>query len=131
MSDEANSHLDKKLQGVAEEGCVDTRKFEEGTTLWVETMNSVYEIIFKDVIHGIVDIVGGNKFLDPIEVRFNGCTWGGSCLKLGHIGKGMHMEFTYLAGEKTGKVFTTTAIQSAKVVGPNNAWNYELWEEDE
>ena len=45
------------------------------------------------------------------EVRINGCTFGGSMLKMGYLGVGMHMEFVF-----EDKVVTTTSIQSLVIV---------------
>jgi len=131
MSDHIDKELEAKLQSKAEEGCVDTRQFDAGTKLYVETERNVYEILFTEPENGMVMARNGSNWLEEIEVRFNGCTWGGSCLKMGAIGKGMHMEFQYLEGPKGGKVHTTTHVQTCKIVGPNEAWNFELWEDED
>ena len=127
-----SDHIDKKLQAQlnskAEKGCVDTCKFEEGTKLYAETLNNVYEITFVDPTNGIVRVRNGTTYLEEVERRFNGCTWGGSCLKIGHIGKGMHMEFQKL---DDGGTRTTTIVQSCKVVAPDGSWNFELWEDED
>ena len=125
-----SDHIDPKLQEQfkKEKGCVDTRKFEAGTKLYAETKNNVYEITFTDPEHGIVQVRNGTNYLEEVERRFNGCTWGGACLKLGHIGKGMHLEFQKL---DTGGTRTTTAVKSCKVVAPDESWNFELWEDED
>lgn len=126
-----SEHIDKKLQTRAEESCIDTRKFEVGTKLFVETESNVYELTFIDAGAGIVFARNGSNWLEEIEVRFNGCTWGGSCLKMGHIGRGMYMEFQYIEDKKAGGSRKSSAVKSCKVVGPKEAWNFELWEDEE
>jgi hypothetical protein len=130
MSDD--QHIDKALQAKlnsrAEEGCVDTRKFESGTKLYVQTRNNVYEITFTDPKRGIVLVRNGTTYLEEVKRRFNGCTWGGTCLKIGHIGKGMHLEFQKF---DTGDTRTTTSVESCQVVAPDESWGYELWEEED
>ena len=55
------------------------------------------------------------KYLPPdTEVRINGCTFGGSMLKMDYIGVDMHLEFVAL-----GKCVTTSAIESLVVVEQN------------
>ena len=117
-----NDNINKKL--------VDTRKFDDNTKLYIETKRNVYEILFIEPINGIVIAYNCTGWLSGIKVRFNGCTFGGSCLKMGHIGKDMNMEFQYLDGSKVGQIHITTNIQTGKIVGPNNEWNFELWKEN-
>ena len=53
-----------------------------------------------------------SDYLPPdTEVRINGCTFGGSMLKMGYLGVGMHLEFVAL-----GRCITTSAIESIIVV---------------
>ena len=71
-------------------GLIDVDAF---TTLVVRTRNSVYRItILKP--HAREVLVQGGKFF-PVHTRacLNGSTFGGSCLKIGWVGLGLHMEF--------------------------------------
>ncbi len=71
-------------------GLIDVDAF---TTLVVRTDNSVYRItILKP--HAREVLVQGGKFF-PVRTRacLSGSTFGGSCLKMGWVGLGLHLEF--------------------------------------
>ena len=63
------------------------------TTLVVRTDNSVYRITILTP-HAREVLVQGGAFF-PVHTRacLNGSSGGGSCLKLGCIGIGLHLEF--------------------------------------
>ena len=71
-------------------GLIDLDAF---TTLVVRTDNSVYRITILTP-HAREVLVQGGKFF-PARTRacLSGSTFGGSCLKMGWVGLGLHMEF--------------------------------------
>ena len=71
-------------------GLIDVDAF---ATLVVRTDNSVYRITILSP-HAREVLVQGGKFF-PARTRacLNGSTFGGSCLKMGWVGLGLHMEF--------------------------------------
>jgi hypothetical protein len=68
----------------------------EGTVLEVETQHHWYAIVIRG--RG-GDLVSGHpKYCpDPVPVRIEGSTWGGSMLKARIIGRGMQLEFRHPA----------------------------------
>ena len=91
------AHLHRTLDGVTRAasqsdgiGLIDVDAF---TTLVVRTDNSVYRItILKP--HAREILVEGGKFF-PARTRtcLSGSNFGGSCLKIGWVGLGLHLEF--------------------------------------
>ena len=63
------------------------------TTLVVQTDNSVYHITILQPYTREVVVQGGAFFTTRTRARLNGSSFGGSCLKLGWVGVGLHMEF--------------------------------------
>ena len=68
------------------------------TTLLVRTRNSVYRITILTPHRYDVLVYGGTFFAEPTRACLNGSSFGGSCLKLGWVGVGLHLEFH--AGEQ-------------------------------
>ncbi len=82
-----------------------------GSTLEVQTRNTLYRIVKAE--DGTLTIQGHAHFCPtPMPVTISGSTWGGSMLKMGFIGRGMHMEF-YI--EKFGTLASST-IQEVREV---------------
>jgi hypothetical protein len=71
-------------------GLVDVDAF---TTLVVRTDNSVYRITIPRPHAREVLVQGGKFFPERTRACLNGSTFGGSCLKVGWVGLGLHMEF--------------------------------------
>jgi hypothetical protein len=77
--------------GVAGEG-VYLSDLPVGEELEVRTRNRTYRV---------VNLGGGEAWIsghphycpEPVRVKLQGSTWGGSCLRPGYIGVGMHLEF--------------------------------------
>ncbi len=62
-------------------------------TLVVRTRNSVYRItILKPHVRKVV-VQGGQFFPERTRACLSGSTFGGSCLKMGWVGLGLHLEF--------------------------------------
>jgi len=88
FSDEVNGNI---MQSEIEGG-VYLDELCEGAVLEVETQNRWYTIVVRG--HGKELISGHPQYCpNPVPVRIEGSTWGGSMLKLGFIGRGMRLEF--------------------------------------
>jgi len=71
-------------------GLIDVDAF---TTLVVRTDNSVYRITILQPHLREVFVQGGKFFPERTCACLSGSTFGGSCLKIGWVGLGLHMEF--------------------------------------
>ncbi len=71
-------------------GLIDVDAF---TTLVVRTNNSVYRITILTPHLREVLVQGGKFFPERTRACLSGSTFGGSCLKIGWVGLGLHMEF--------------------------------------
>jgi hypothetical protein len=90
LSDEINRNI---IQSEVEGG-VYLCDIPPGTVLEVQTQQRWYTIVNEG--DGEVLISGHPEFCpEPIRVRINGSTWGGSMLKTLYIGRGMHLEFCH------------------------------------
>ncbi len=63
------------------------------TTLVVKTDNSVYQITIVQPYKREVFVQGGAFFPEWTRAYLSGSSFGGSCLKLGWVGIGLHIEF--------------------------------------
>ena len=84
------------------------------TTLLVRTRNSVYRITILTPHRGEVLVQGGTFFPEPTRACLSGSSGGGSCLQLGWVGVGLHLEFH--AGDQwiiTSRVRTIAIERSA------------------
>ena len=75
------------------------------TTLVVKTDNSVYQITIVQPYKREVVVQGGAFFPERTRAYLSGSSFGGSCLKLGWVGVGLHMEF--LAKDRDQWVLTS------------------------
>jgi hypothetical protein len=76
------------------EGGVYLDNLSEGVVLEIETQHHWYTIV--TCARGQALIWGHPKFCpEPVPVRIEGSTWGGSMLKVRFIGRGMHLEFRH------------------------------------
>jgi hypothetical protein len=92
LSDEVNRNI---VQSEIEGG-VYLEGLLEGTVLDVKTQHRCYTIVTCG--RGLVLISGHPEYCPkPVPVRIEGSTWGGSMLKVGFIGRGMHLEFRHPA----------------------------------
>jgi len=90
FSDEVNRNI---VQSEIEGG-VYLDELCEGAVLEVETQHHGYTIVIGG--RGRDLISGHPKYCpDPIPVRIEGSTWGGSMLKARFIGRGMRLEFAH------------------------------------
>ena len=92
LSDRVNGNI---VQSEVEGG-VDLRRLPPGTVLEVQTQNRSYTIVSQG--WGEVLISGHPEYCpDPVRVKINGSTWGGSMIREAWIGRGMRMEFHHPA----------------------------------
>jgi len=94
----ANPHLsedvNRNIIDSEVEGGVYLDDLSEGATLEVETLHHWYTIVHR--ARGEALISGHPKFCpEPVPVRIEGSTWGGSMIKVRFIGRGMHLEFRH------------------------------------
>ena len=76
------------------EGGVYLRDLPLGAVLAIETRNRFYTLV--NLGNEAALISGHPDFCpDPVEVRIQGCSWGGSMLKAKFVGRGMHLEFEH------------------------------------
>ena len=106
--------LDGFLTSVSRAKGIGLRQMDAFTTLLVRTRNSVYRITILTPHRYDVLVYGGTFFAEPTRACLNGSRFGGSCLKLGWVGVGLHLEFH--AGEQwiiTSRVRAVTVEPSA------------------
>ena len=74
------------------EGGVHLQDLAPGTVLEVRTENRAYTILYQGWDQALIS--GHPVFCpEPTPVTIHGSTWGGSMIKSGFIGRGMHLEF--------------------------------------
>ena len=102
-----------KLAGLATEGIF--LKIYPRHWVRVRTRNTQYVLVTwegKVTIQATKSDGSKPKYAaEETETTVHGSTWGGSMLRVGYIGVGMHLEFSY-----GGKTITTSEIESIQVV---------------
>ena len=101
FSDEINRNIVRSEV----EGGVFLKDLPEGSRLGVRTENRAYLIV---TCGGSKALISGHPEFcpDPVMVSIHGSSWGGSMLKMGYIGRGMHLEFRHPAF----RIVTTSPI---------------------
>ena len=85
--------LDGFVEAVSQTGGIGLSEVEAFATLVVRTDNSVYRITILRPHAREVFVQGGAFFPERARACLNGSSFGGSCLKLGWVGLGLHLEF--------------------------------------
>lgn len=107
LSDEINDNISRSEV----EGGARLNDLAVGSRLSVVTRNRTYTIERRP--DGLW-ISGHPKYCpEPVLASIPGSTWGGSMLKMGFVGIGMHLEFRPLTSER---VVTTSEIQDVKEI---------------
>lgn len=76
------------------DGGVHLRDLNADVELEIETENRHYTVVYRG--HDEALICGHPIYCpEPTRVRIAGSNWGGSMLKAGFIGRGMHLEFRH------------------------------------
>ena len=104
LSDEINAKIGESELS----GGVRIRDLPVGSTVKFQTRGSLY--LLEKRADG--DYLSGNPHYVPVPTKVNvhGSTWGGSMLKLGYIGIGMHVEFSI-----NGKTVLTSEVLDVRV----------------
>lgn len=105
LSDDLNDNIEQSEQ----DGGVYTRELGTGDSVLVQTKNTNY--VVSKTKNGFTIQGHPEHCPTPLLCHINGSTWGGSALKVGWIGVGMHLEYTSVQK----RVRVTTEIQSIKV----------------
>ena len=85
--------LDGFIEAVSQAHGIDLTEVDALSTLVVRTDNSVYHITVLRPSAREVLVQGGKFFPERTRACLSGSSFGGSCLKLGWVGLGMHLEF--------------------------------------
>ena len=85
--------LDGFVEAVSEADGIGLTDVDVFTTLTVQTDNSVYQITILQPYRREVFVQGGAFFPERRRACLSGSSFGGSCLKIGWVGIGLHMEF--------------------------------------
>ena len=80
------------------------------STLFVQTLNSLYRIIVLEPPRPRILIQGGRFFPELTEARLAGASFGGSLLKLSWLGCGLRMEIC-----SQGQRIVTSPVKSIEV----------------
>lgn len=103
------ANLAKAMRESDEAGGFFIKDLKPGARLIIRTKNTSYTLLKGD---DYLELWGHEKYCpSPTKVNIHGSTFGGSVLKIGFVGRGMHLEFTRI-GNAPGKVITTSTIQS-------------------
>jgi hypothetical protein len=102
--------LDEFVREVSNTGGLSVHALQPLTTVLVDTRNSVYRIILLPGGHSRILIQGGQFFPDFVEAHLAGSSFGGSFLKTGWIGVGLHLEI-----HSAGTCIVTSRIHSVNV----------------
>lgn len=106
LSDEINENLAQSER----DGGVSLKSLCKGDEVQMITANSTYTI--KKTGPEDYLISGNNRYCpQPTPCKIHGSTWGGSMLKIGFIGIGMHLEFS----TKDHRRITTSTIATVAV----------------
>ena len=102
--------LEKIVEGTTHLKQVRKADLQYGDLLLITTHNSVYSVRVLD--NDLYLVSGGwfdNKGLSPMKIRINGCTWGGSIIKIDIVAAcGLCLEF--------GNRVVTTPIQKVCLI---------------
>jgi hypothetical protein len=102
--------LDGFVEAATQTDGVGLSDLEAFTTVVVRTSNSVYRITTLELRGHSVLVEGGAFF--PVRTRafLAGSTFGGSCLRSGWVGVGLHLEF-----QVRGQMVVTSRVRSVSI----------------
>lgn len=107
---------------------VDLTKHDVGTKILVETTVGIYEMTIVDLTGGVSVKATVPPFSahEPTVTTLERSIWDdkGKVFLPFWIGKAMRMVFR----GKDNKLFATHSVESAKVIGPDEDWTYEVFE---
>ena len=108
LSKEINDNIaESELQGG-----VNIKDFHQYTVLCVRTRSRSYTLLREST--GEWYISGHPTYCpEPTRCYIHGSTWGGSMIKVGYIGRGMHLEFS--TDKHPGAITTSTIEEITEV----------------
>ena len=105
------------------EGGVHLSDLPEGARLEIETQNRFYTVVHQG--NGRALISGHPEFCpEPVEMSIHGSTWGGSMIKRGFIGRGMHLELGH--PKYRGRVITSEIKEIRELEDPDSGGRLPL-----
>ena len=111
--------LDGYADEVSQAPGVDLTALDPITRLLVRTEHSLYRMTVRAPHRRAVWVQGGLFFPETTRACLSGSSFGGSCLKMGWVGIGLHMEFHYDGGWIiTSRVRSIAMEQDASLPGP-------------
>jgi hypothetical protein len=125
---------EKKLIDKTEYTPIEVCKLQPDTQLLVETQDeTVYHFVVINPTEGLVAASGGRLFQRGINVTLVGSYWddGKTNQRPGIIQKGLCIEFKVSNPKVKDKIHyvSTSPIKSVKIIGPDETWEFEMWEE--
>lgn len=109
-SNHLSPEINRNIAASEIEGGVWLKDLTVGTVLHIRTRNTSYTLEVRSTpkADGVELLLSGHSRYcpEPRPVHIHGSTWGGSMLKVGFIGRGMHLEFT--TDEHPGVIVTST-----------------------
>ena len=121
MAHPGEKHIDprllEKIKQSEKDGGIFLKDVPDNHIVEAHTQNSIYAIALVDKEKGRVAVQGNNKhFIQPEVCYLRGSTFGGSMIKIGWIGVGMHLELNLTSGG----ILTTSSIKTVKVKEDTN-----------
>lgn len=90
------------------------KNLEPDTVLEIQTRNTIYSVRIIDPDNSTVLISGHEKYCpEPTKARINGCTWGGSMIRVGCVDENMYLEIYLYEQDKN---INTSLVESAEIV---------------
>ncbi|MBI1786610.1 MAG: hypothetical protein HYR60_03535 [Acidobacteria bacterium] len=108
LSDEINRNI---VQSEVEGG-VYLHDLPSDSVLEIQTQNRSYKVIHRGQCQALIS--GHPEFCpEPVMVRIDGSSWGGSMLKTAFVGRGMHLEFSH--PNYRGPIITSRILEIRQV----------------
>lgn len=103
-----------------------TTKIEVGTRLLIETEDFVYDLSVDDISNVLMCTITGGEYVEEPVILVG--SWQSDKTFTKHvISKNSRVEFILL---KNSKNTVTSPVKSVHMTGPDNRWEYELWEDN-
>jgi hypothetical protein len=111
MHSNLSDPINQAIEQSERDGGIWIRDLKSGDRVLITTRNSVYSLVKTSEKEYTIE--GHPQFCPtPVTVQIAGSTWGGSMLKMGWIGVGMHLEFRV----PHFGTLTTSRIKSVEIV---------------
>src|SRR5262245_21074156 len=90
---------------------VDMQSLCESDVIRLRTLNSEYRMVLLDPAAHRVSVQGGSFFPEPTEAVVRGSSCGGALVKVGWIGIGLQLEFTYHPARGRAESVITSPVE--------------------